>query len=272
MIRSNSFRTEIEMTRWMNAQGLAIADLYVLWMNASNFWTVFYEDGLGRDIIDTTDGPVGTAYGTVAGVGTGGSTVRVRALRVAVASEPAGTPDLDSGSLSGTVSYTYVIPDSFSLSDPGSTGFAVKDDGFGFLLNAETGNQVGVIDYATGNFTVKWPFGKIPLAAVSAAYTYSSLPDSDNVPTQARLSTIAIKMTSGSAATVAWAIYNDSAKARPPAAMGTITLAGGVGVTNLLMTVSNVLDLTTRDSRWIELVPNAGTNAFEVFLTWERIL
>lgn len=272
MIRSTSFRTEIEMTRWMNAQGLDIADVYVLWMNASNFWTVFYEDGLGRDIIDTTDGPAGTAYGTAAGVGTGGTLVRVRALRVAVPSEAAGTPDQTTGTLSGTVSYTYVIPDLFSISDPSGVGFTVKDDGFGFLVSAETGQQVGVIDYATGNFSVKWPFGKIPTGVVNATYTYSSLPDSDNVPVRARLSNLAIKMTSGTAATVAWAIYNDSAKAHPPAAVGTITLSGGVGAANLLMSISNVLDLTTRDSRWVELTPNTGTNAFEVLLTWERIL
>lgn len=272
MIRSTSFRTEIEMTRWMNAQGLDIADIYVLWMNASNFWTVFYEDGLGRDIIDTTDGPAGTAYGTVTGVGTGGATVRVHALRVAVPTEAVGTPDLSTGTLGGTVSNTYVIPDSFSISDPGSVGFAVKDDGFGFLVNAETGQQVGVLDYATGNFNVKWPFGKVPQGAVNAAYTYSSIPDSDNVPVRARLSTLSVKLTSGTAATVGWAVYNDSAKARPPSASGTITLANGVGVANLLMSISNTLDLTTRDSRWVELIPNAGTNNFDVFLTWERIL
>jgi hypothetical protein len=272
MIRSTSFRTEIEMTRWMNAQGLDIADIYVLWMNASNFWTVFYEDGIGRDIIDTTDGPAGTAYGTVTGVGTGGATVRVHALRVVVASEAAGTPDFASGSLSGTVSHTYVIPDSFSLSDPGGTGFSVKDDGFGFLLNAETGNQVGVIDYSNGNFTVKWPFGKVPMSAVNAAYSYSSMPDTDNVPVRARLSALSLKMLSGTAATVAWAVYNDSAKAHPPTATGTITLSGSVGSANLFMSISNILDLATRDSRWVELVPNTGTNNFEVLLTWERIL
>lgn len=272
MIRSTSFRTEIEMTRWMNAQGLDIADIYVLWMNASNFWTVFYEDGVGREIIDTTDGPAGTAYGTATGVGTGGATLRVCALRVAVPSEAAGTPDPSTGTLSGTVSYTYIIPDSFSISDPSGGGFTVKDDGFGFLLNAETGNQVGVIDYSNGNFTVKWPFGKIPQGAVNATYTYSSIPDSDNVPVRARLSNLAIKLTSGTAATVGWAVYNDSAKATPPSAMGTITLSGGVGAANLLMTISNTLDLTTRDSRWVELTPNTGTNTFEVFLTWERIL
>lgn len=272
MIRSTSFRTEIEMTRWMNAQGLDIADIYVLWMNASNFWTVFYEDGLGRDIIDTTDGPAGTAYGAVTGVGTGGATVRVRALRVAVPTEAAGTPDPSTGTLGGTVSYTYIIPDTFSISDPGGVGFSVKDDGFGFLVSAETGQQVGVLDYATGNFNVKWPFGKIPQGAVNATYTYSSLPDSDNVPVRSRLSNLSLKMTSGTAATVGWAVYNESAKAHPPAAMGTITLANGVGAANLLMTLSNVLDLTTRDSRWIELIPNTGTNNFEVLLTWERVL
>lgn len=272
MIRSTSFRTEIEMTRWMNAQGLDIADIYVLWMNASNFWTIFYEDGLGRDIIDTTDGPAGTAYGLATGVGTGGATVRMHALRSVVSSEAAGTPDQSTGSLGGTVSYTYVIPDSFSISDPGGVGFAVKDDGFGFLVNAETGTQIGAIDYATGNFTVKWPFGKIPAGAVVAAYTYSLMPDTDNVPVRARLSGLSLKMLSGTAATVAWAVYNDSAKAHPPSATGTITLASNVGTANLLMAISNVLDLTTRDSRWIELVPNTGTNDFEVLLTWERIL
>jgi hypothetical protein len=272
MIRSTSFRTEIEMTRWMNAQGLDIADVYVLWMNASNFWTVFYEDGMGRDIIDTTDGPAGTAYGLATGVGTGGATVRVCSLRVAVPSEAAGTPDQSTGSLGGTVSYTYVIPDSFSISDPGGVGFTVKDDGFGFLVNAETGNQVGVIDYATGNFTVKWPFGKIPTGAVNATYTYSLMPDTDNVPVRARLSNLSLKLLSGTAATVGWAIYCDSAKAHPPSAVGTITLTNGVGAANLLMSISNTLDLTTRDSRWIELVPNTGTNNLEVLLTWERIL
>lgn len=272
MIRSTSFRTEIEMTRWMNAQGLDIADVYVLWMNASNFWTVFYEDGLGRDIIDTTDGPAGTAYGTAAGVGTGGTLVRVKALRTAVPSESVGTPDVSAGTLSGTLSSTYVIPDSVLFTDPGSVGFSVKDDGFGFLMNAETGQQVGVIDYATGNFSIKWPFGKIPQGAVDAAYTYSAIPDSDNVPVRARLSNLALKMTSGTAATVAWAIYNDSAKAYPPIATGTITLANGVGSANLFMSISNILDLTTRDSRWVELTPNTGTNDFTVNLTWERIL
>lgn len=272
MIRSTSFRTEIEMTRWMNAQGLDIADIYVLWMNASNFWTVFYEDDVGRDVIDTTDGPAGTAFGSAAAVGVAGALVRVRALRVAVPSEAAGTPNPTTGSLSGTVSFTYIIPDSFSLSDPSSVGFTVKDDGFGFLVSAETGQQVGVIDYATGNFTVKWPFGKIPPGAVNATYTYSSMPDSDNVPVRARLSSLSVKMTAGTAATVAWAVYNDAAKAYPPTATGTITLTNGVGSANLVMAISNVLDLTTRDSRWIELVPNAGSNTFDVLLTWERIL
>jgi hypothetical protein len=256
----------------MNAQGLDIADIYVLWMNASNFWTVFYEDGLGRDIIDTTDGPAGTAYGAVTGVGTGGATVQVHSLRVSVPSEPAGTPDLLSGSLGGTVSYTYIIPDSFSISDPSGVGFAVKDDGFGFLVNAETGSQVGAIDYATGNFTVKWPFGKVPTGVVNATYTYSSMPDSDNVPVRSRLSALSLKMLTGTATTVAWAVYNESAKAHPPAAVGTITLTNSVGSANLLMAISNTLDLSIRDSRWIELIPNAGTNNFEVLLTWERIL
>lgn len=272
MIRSTSFRTEIEMTRWMNAQGLDIADIYVLWMNASNFWTVFYEDDLGRDIIDTTDGPAGTAYGTASGVGTGGTLIRVHALRVAVPSEAAGTPDPSSGVLNGTLSYTYVIPDSFSLSDPGAVGFTVKDDGFGFLVSAETGQQVGTINYATGNFSVKWPFGKIPTGTVNAAYKYSSMPDTDNVPVRARLSSLSVKLLTGTAATVNWAVYNDSAKAYPPTATGTITLVNGVGAASLLMAISNVLDLTTRDSRWVELIPNTGTNSFDATLTWERIL
>lgn len=272
MIRSTSFRTEIEMTRWMNAQGLDILDVYVLWMNASNFWTVFYEDGLGRDIIDTTDGPAGTAFGTVAGVGTGGDTVRLHALRVDVPSESMGTPTLATGVLTDALSDTYVIPDSVTLTDPGGVGFAVRDDGFGFLVNAENGNQVGVIDYATGAFTVKWPFGKIPTVAIEAAYKYSSMPDTDNIPVRARLSCLSVKQTAGDAATVGWAVYPDSAKAYPPSAVGTITLVNGVGTANLLLAISNTLDLVVRDSRWIELIPDTGTNDFDVLLTWERIL
>lgn len=270
MIRSTSFRTEIEMTRWMNAQGLDISDLYVLWMNASNFWTVFYEDGLGRDIIDTTAGAAGVAYGTGTGVGVAGAIIPVGALRLTTTAEALGAPDPTTGVLSGTLSNTYVIPDSVVLT--GTSGFVVKDDGFGALVDSETGKLVGAVDYAAGTFTARWPFGGIP-ATVSADYLYSSLPDTDNVPTRARLSALSVLRTSGAAATVGWAVFNDAACALPPVAMGNITLSGtGAGTANLINVVSNVLDVANRDGRWVKLFPNVGPNDFTVTLTWERIL
>jgi len=270
MIRSTSFRTEIEMTKWMNAQGLDISDVYVLWMNASNFWTVFYEDGHGRDVIDTTEGGSGVAYGVAAGI-SAATTVRMTALRVVVASESLGaTTD---GALSATLANTYVIPDSVTLTDGGGVAFVVKDDGWGNLISAEDGRLVGTLNNATGALNVQWPFGRWPTGTVSAAYTYSSLPDTDTIPVRAKLGALSLKRTAGAAATVAYEVYENASKTLGPIATGTITLsAAGVGVADLNHRVSCCVDLTTRDSRWVVLTPNTGTNDFIAHMTWERIL
>ena len=272
MIRSTSFRTEIEMTKWMNAQGLDISDVYVLWMNASNFWTVFYEDGLGRDVIDTTGGAAGIAYGTASGVTTASpATLRMTALRTTVSSESLGSAT--EGALSATLANTYVIPDSVTLTDGGGVAFTVKDDGWGNLVSAEDGRLVGTLNNATGALVVQWPFGRWPTGTISAAYTYSLLPDTDTIPTRVKLGSLSIKKTAGAATSVSYAIYEDAARTLGPIAMGTIPLSGsGVGVADLNHRVSCCVDLVTRDSRWVVLSPDAGTNTFVAHMTWERIL
>jgi hypothetical protein len=271
MIRSTSFRTEIEMTKWMNAQGLDISDLYVLWMNASNFWTVFYEDGLGRDVIDTTEGSAGVAFGTAAGVaGPAGATIRMTALRTAVTGESLGTAT--DGTLSATIANTYVIPDSVVITDGGGVGFTVNDDGYGNLVSAEDGKLVGTVNYATGAVAVQWPFQRWPTGTITCNYRYSSLPDTDTVPVRAKLGALSIKQTVGTAASVAYEIYENAAKTMGPIARGTITLTNGVGVVDLNHVTSCCLDLTIRDSRWLVLIPNTGTSTFVAHMTWERIL
>jgi len=265
MIRTASFKSETDLARYLNANGMDTKDLYSLFQNASGWWSVFHEDGTGSRHIKSMGSAAGVSAATDT-VTTAGALLTVGNLHQEVSAEDLGTAT--GGVLNGTLANVYVIPHEVRIYDSVGQAPAVVDDGLGGLWkeNDRTA-RMGAIDYRTGVFEIQYPYGSRPAGTVLADYEASLLPDAADLPTRARLSAMVI--TAAGTGTLSWALYEDAAMANAPLLVGSGALVDGMLHYDFGGLLSCTLDLDNRGARWLWIVPpDDGTVTARI--TWER--
>ena len=272
MIVSRTFLTSREVTTFMNGHGLALSEITGPYLNSSGHYDIFFEDGSSADtVIDTTPGVYGVSYGAELLAIGAGVLMELGALRTAVVDEVLGVAE-GSLSLAATIANTYIIPGSVVIVDGDGVAPVLSDDGIGNLVERTNKARRGTVNYGTGVLIIAWEsLKKSATGEMTASYEYSSLPDSVDFPYGCELSRMVVKKTAGTATTLEWALYEDSAMTYAPILTGSIA-AFPVSV-DLGDAVSHILDLdlAVRGKRWLSIVPDTdGDSSFEVLLTWKH--
>ena len=272
MIRSAQFQTDQQLVNFMHAEGISPSAVFV-WNTTVAGWTaILYDDGTARPYVDGKPDWAGLSYGTgtnLPTVAAGGSVLEVKAKRTAVAAENTGA---GTRVYTGTLANGYIIPKSLTISDDGGTAPSVTDNGLGALVLVSNGEARGTVNYSTKAIAITWHHDEVPTGDILAAYNYSTLPGSSNVPPRAELDSLLITCVSGAGvANVAWRVYEDAAAATPYIASGSTAIIAGVTVNVDLADILSVnLDTATPNSRWVRLVPDNATNVFTVQLRWKN--
>lgn len=270
-LRVKTVRTEHELQKFMDANGLGMSDVNMPGINASGQIFFLYDDGALSTIIDAGPELAGVGYGEESGVGTAGATIPIGSFATAVPSEVLGAAVQ---AFSGTISNTYVQPGSVVLTDTGaSAGYSVIDNGQGILQRSDNKAPLGTINYATGDVVVNYQHPP-PSGNIEAAYSYSTFPHASAVPDKANLWGLVIELLAGSATSITWELYEDSSSTYGPIASGSSTISTTAPVVENLAGFLSAfidLDLTKSGSRWLKVIPNdeVTPNDLRVRMTWE---
>lgn len=269
MIRNASFRTDNDLVFFLHAEGISMGAILLAHVTPAGGVAIVYDDGTATPWVDGKPAWAGFSYGTATNIPTpAGVLVPVTSLRTQVTNENTGA---GTRVYTATLAHGYVTPKSVTITDSGGTGETLTDDGLG-VLKASDGTRRGTINYSTKVVTIEWFLNEVPTGNVQATYTYSTLPGSSKVPPRVELDSLLITCVSGAGVgNVTWKVYEDSAAAFPYVASGSTAIVAGQTVNvDLADALSISMDTASPNSRWVKLVPDNGTNVFQVQLRWKN--